>query len=61
MDKKITLQDPQSSGGEIAEGGFNFQNNVILFYIPIWLNDDSFTGFVREAIGDFEVKFFTPK
>lgn len=57
---KITLQGPESSGGEVAEGGFNFQNNVILFYIPIWLNDDSFTGFVREAMGDFEVKFFAP-
>lgn len=60
MSKKVTLQEPQSRGGEIAEGGFEFQNNVILSFIPQWLNDSSFSGFIREAMGDFEIKFFNP-
>ncbi len=58
--KKISLQEPQSSGGEIAEKGFEFQNNAIISFIPRWLNDSSFDSFIREAMGDFEVKFFRP-
>lgn len=59
-DKKINLQEPQSSGGDIAEKGFEFQNNVIISFVPNWLDDSSFDSFIRESMGDFEVKFFRP-
>ncbi|MBN4003605.1 SAVED domain-containing protein [Nostoc sp. LPT] len=55
-----SLLEPQSRGGDIAEGGFSFQDNVILARIPIWLAQDGFTAMVKEATSDVEAKFFVP-
>lgn len=55
-----SLLEPQSRGGDIAEGGFSFQEQVTLARIPVWLSQESFTAMLREGIGDVEAKFFVP-
>lgn len=55
-----SLLEPQSRGGEVADGGFSFQDHIILTYIPEWISQEGFTAFVKEAIGDFEAKFYVP-
>lgn len=55
-----SLLEPQSRGGDIAEGGFSFQEQVMLARIPAWLAQDGFTAMIREGIGDVEAKFFVP-
>jgi SMODS-associated and fused to various effectors sensor domain len=55
-----SLLEPQSRGGEVADGGFFFQDHIILAHIPEWMSQESFTAFVKEAIGDFEAKFYVP-
>ncbi len=55
-----SLLEPQSRGGDIAEGGINFQAEVILSFLPQWLRMDGFTSMVRENMADFEAKFFIP-
>ncbi|WP_414569412.1 SAVED domain-containing protein [Nostoc sp. CCY 9925] len=55
-----SLLEPQSRGGDIAESGFSFQDQVILVRIPIWLAQEGFTAMVKEASGDVESKFFVP-
>lgn len=47
-------------GGDIAETGFTFQDNMILASIPGWLRRQSFTSMIREATGDYEALFFYP-
>jgi hypothetical protein len=56
-----SLLEPQSRGGDIAEGGFSFQDHIILARIPLWLAQDGFTAMLREGIGDVEAKFFVPE
>src|SRR5436305_5865293 len=58
--KKPTLLDPEAVGGDIAEGGFKFQDQLILARIPAWLACEGFTEMIREALGDTEARFFTP-
>ena len=53
-----SLLEPQSRGGEIADGGFSFQDHVILAHIPDWLSQEGFSAMVKEATGDFEAKFY---
>ncbi|MCC6619353.1 MAG: SAVED domain-containing protein [Chloroflexi bacterium] len=55
-----SLLEAQSRGGDIAEGGFTYQEAVTLAQLPRWLADDSFTELVREAMGDVEARFFVP-
>lgn len=55
-----SLLEPESRGGDTAEGGFSFQDGVILASIPHWLAHESFAAFIRESIGDVECRFFTP-
>ena len=55
-----SLLELQSRGGDIAEGGFSFQDHVILALIPVWLTREGFTAMIKEAIGDVEAKFFVP-
>ncbi|MFQ4138103.1 dsDNA nuclease domain-containing protein [Nodosilinea sp. PGN35] len=56
-----SLLEPQSRGGDIAEGGFSFQDHVILARLPEWLAQEGFTAMVKEATGDVEAKFFVPR
>ena len=56
----VSLLAPQSTGGDIAEGGFQYQTNWIIAQIPIWLTQDGFTEMIRESLGDVEAKFFVP-
>ena len=58
--KNLSLLSPQSTGGDIAEGGFQYQANSITAQIPNWLAQDGFTEIIREALGDVEVKFYAP-
>ena len=56
----VSLLAPQSTGGDIAEGGFQYQTNWIIAQIPIWLAQHGFTEMIRESLGDVEAKFFVP-
>ena len=55
-----SLSSPQATGGDIAEGGFQYQANLIIARIPNWLAQDGFTEMIRESLGDVEAKFFVP-
>jgi hypothetical protein len=55
-----SLLEARSRGGDVAEGGFSFQEQYVLSRIPAWLAHDGFTLMVREAMGDTEAKFFVP-
>jgi hypothetical protein len=55
-----SLLERQSRGGDIAEGGINFQADVVLSMIPKWLRIEGFTSMVREGMLDAEAKFFVP-
>ncbi|MFE4525250.1 SAVED domain-containing protein [Cytobacillus firmus] len=58
--QKPSLLEPESTGGDIAEGGFEFQRNLILNKIPYWLSFEGFTSLIWESIGDIEAKFYIP-
>lgn len=55
-----SLLERQSRGGDIGEGGINFQADVVLSMIPRWLRMEGFDSMVRESMGDAEAKFFVP-
>ena len=55
-----SLLDREATGGEIAEGGFSFQRNVLLTYIPRWLAQEGFSALTQETYGDIEAKFYDP-
>jgi len=55
-----SLLERQSSGGDIGEGGINFQADVVLSYIPKWLSVEGFTSMLREGMVDAEAMFFVP-
>lgn len=55
-----SLLENESRGGEIAQSGFTFQDGVLLVHIPEWLAHEGFAAIIREAVGDTEVRFFTP-
>lgn len=56
----LSLIAPQATGGDTAEGGFQYQINWTIARIPIWLAQDGFTEMIRESLGDVEAKFFVP-
>ena len=61
QNRKISsLLSPQATGGDIAEGGFQYQANLITARIPTWLAQDGFTEMIRESLGDVEANFFVP-
>ena len=47
-----SLLSPQSRGGDIAEGGFQYQFDSTIAQIPNWLAQEGFTEMIREALGD---------
>lgn len=51
---------PQARGGDIAQGGFSFQDNIVLSRIPYWLSDEGFERMSHEAQEDIEAVFFVP-
>jgi hypothetical protein len=55
-----SLLERQSSGGDVAEGGFSFQECVIISYVPAWLAHEGFEEMTRESMGDAEARFFAP-
>jgi len=57
----VSLLNKQATGGDIAEGGFKSQDNLIVARIPAWLINDGFSEMIREALGDVEAKFFSPE
>ena len=61
MDEKLpSLLDAEARGGDTAEGGFAFQQNMLIARVPSWLRREGFSQMVREAMGDAEGKFFVP-
>ena len=56
----LSLIAPQATGGDSAEGGFQYQISWTIARIPIWLVQDGFTEMIRESLGDVEAKFFVP-
>lgn len=59
-DMRPTLMDDEARGGDTAEGGFSFQEAVIMTSIPSWLVQDGFTMAIREAMADTEAAYFLP-
>lgn len=57
-DKTPSLLERQSRGGDVAEGGFSFQESVIISYVPAWLAHEGLEEITRESMGDIEAKFF---
>jgi hypothetical protein len=55
-----SLLERQSRGGDVAEGGFSFQESVVISYVPAWLAHEGFEEMTRESMGDAEAKFFVP-
>ena len=55
-----SLLDAEARGGDTAEGGFSFQENMLVARVPAWLRREGFSEMVREALGDAEAKFFVP-
>lgn len=55
-----SLLENQSRGGDVNEGGINFQAEVVLSHIPRWIAREGFTAMLREGIADAEAKFFVP-
>ncbi len=60
--KQLTpsLLESESKGGDIADSGFSFQDNIMIARIPVWLAQEGFTSMIRESIGDIEANFFVP-
>lgn len=58
--KVSSLLAPPATGGDIAEGGFQYQANLITARIPGWLAQDGFTEMIRESLGDAEARSFVP-
>ena len=58
--KTASLLSKEATGGYIAEGGFKYQDHLLLARVPRWLIEDGFDGCIREAMGDAEARFFVP-
>lgn len=56
-----SLLDPEARGGDTAEGGFAFQEAMLVARVPAWLAREGFSEMVREALGDAEAKLFVPR
>ena len=55
-----SLLDNEARGGDTAEGGFSFQENLVVARVPRWLRREGFAQMIREAMGDAEAQFFVP-
>jgi len=58
--KPVSLVERESTGGEIAYSGFDFQDNFLVTKIPHFLSLQGFTALTQESISDIEVKYFVP-
>lgn len=56
-----SLLEKESTGGDIASSGFDFQAYLILCKLPHWLSFDGFSSVIWESVGDIEAKFFDPQ
>ena len=55
-----SLLASEARGGEIAEHGFKFQDEMTIARLPVWLAQSGFSQVIREALGDTEARFFVP-
>ncbi len=55
-----SLLGRKSTGGEHARRGFEFQDQYFVSQIPYWLVWDGFSQATQEAVGDIEVKMYSP-
>src|SRR5699024_3425600 len=53
-----SLLEKESTGGDIASSGFDFQAYLILCKLPHWLSFEGFSSVIWESVGDIEAKFF---
>lgn len=58
--KPVSLVERESTGGEIASSGFDFQDNYLVTKIPHFLSFQGFTALTQESILDIEAKYFVP-
>jgi len=42
----------EATGGEIAGGGFRFQDDMALARVPAWIVQSGFSQVIREGLGD---------
>lgn len=56
-----SLLEKESTGGDIASSGFDFQAYLILCKLPHWLSFEGFSSVIWESVGDIEAKFFDPQ
>src|SRR5262249_24577589 len=55
-----SLLDREARGGDIAQGGFDYQRGIAMASLPDWLAQDGFSQLICEAMGDIEARFFVP-
>lgn len=60
IDKTPSLLEPESTGGDVASTGMDFQAYLLLCKIPYWLSYEGFTSCIWESIADIEAKFYDP-
>jgi len=60
-DSSGSLLKPKSTGGEHARRGYEFQDNYFVSQIPYWIIWDGFSEATQEAMGDIEVKMYSPE
>lgn len=58
--KPVSLLSPNLMGGIHGGGGYEFQLDVAMAYLPYWLSLDCFDSISTEISGDIEVKLFHP-
>ncbi|GGN59624.1 CD-NTase-associated endodeoxyribonuclease Cap4 [Oceanobacillus indicireducens] len=61
LNQTPSLLEPESTGGDIASTGMDFQAYLLLCKIPYWLSYEGFTSCIWESIGDIEARFFDPE
>ncbi len=59
MSEGSILLSKTSTGGEIARGGFDYQDDYVWLQLPGWLANGAFTKLISESIGDVEVCYCT--
>lgn len=58
--KTATLFEQQSTGGEVARSGFEYQDAYLLQHFPLYLSQAAFSHAVSELLGDIEVRYHRP-
>src|SRR6185503_8323115 len=52
-----SLLSPETMGGLVALGGFDFQTRYAACHLPLWLTEGTFHQLYFEGTGDIDVRF----